>query len=212
MRVVFEDKWLLVIDKKAGVAVNDIESGLLVHRIDKQTSGLLILAKNKQVLDKMQQQFKKRLVKKTYLALVHGEMETKQDKVNAPIRRSKKHRLRFEVNISGRMAETNYRLKQVYLSQEGEKLSLLEVTPVTGRTHQIRVHMKFINHPLVSDDFYLNKDKLIKDLKWCPRLFLHAYKLQFKHPDSNKIMDLQTELATDLKQALTKLKKLDIGS
>lgn len=216
--VIFEDQLLLVIDKPAGVTVNKADttrnqltiedqlsqSGLprrgIVHRLDKDTSGLLVIAKTAAALADLQAQFKKRQVKKTYLALVHGRVEPKSGSINLPVGRNPLNRQRFTVLITGRPAVTGYQTVTAY-----SDYSLLQVFPKTGRTHQIRIHFKHLNHPLVSDPLYLGKKRLKQDRVWCPRLFLHSQSLSFTHPQNHRIINLEAPLPYDLQAALEKI-------
>lgn len=214
-RAVYEDDDLLVIDKPAGVTVNKAEttrnqltiedqlpeSGLprrgIVHRLDKDTSGLLVIAKTADALANLQAQFKQRQVKKVYLALVHGRVEPQSGNINLPVGRNPLNRQRFTVLITGRPAETGYQTVTGYADY-----SLLEVFPKTGRTHQIRVHFKHLDHPLVADPLYLGKKRLRQDQLWCPRLFLHSQSLSFTQPQTHQIINLEARLPYDLQAAL----------
>lgn len=172
----------------------------IVHRLDKDTSGLLVIAKTAPALIRLQDQFKQRQVKKTYLALVHGRLEPASGSINLPTGRNPGNRRRFTVIISGRPAATNYRVLRA-----GRDYSLVALFPLTGRTHQIRVHCRHLNHPLVSDPLYLGKARLSRDRAWCPRLFLHSHRLEFAHPVSGKIINLTVPLPDDLQTALKKI-------
>lgn len=216
--VVFEDGLILVLDKPAGMTVNRAESTRnqetvedllpvsslprrgIVHRLDKDTSGLLLVAKTAAALTHLQKQFKDRLVKKTYLAMVHGRVEPTSGRINLPVGRNPLKRQRFTVLIGGRQAVSDYRVIKAY-----PDYSWLEVYPKTGRTHQIRVQFKHLNHPLVSDSLYLGDKRLKQDRRWCPRLFLHSHKLSFTHPASGAIINLEAKLPDELKQALEKI-------
>jgi 23S rRNA pseudouridine1911/1915/1917 synthase len=216
--IIFEDDYLLVINKPSGLTVNSAEttkgqetledllpkSSLLrrgiVHRLDKDTSGLLLVAKDQRALSDLQRQFKERQVKKTYLALVHGRVSPQSGTINLPVARQPFNRHRFGVFITGKPASSEYRVKQAF-----KDYSLLEVFPKTGRTHQIRVHFKHLGHPLVSDPLYGGKKTLKKDLLWCPRLFLHSNKIEFSHPESKKTINLEVPLPNDLQTALKKI-------
>ena len=183
----------------------------IVHRLDKDTSGVLVVAKNTPAFLKLQAQFKERLTRKIYLALVHGEMESKQGKIIAPISRNPFNRRQFGVFVGGREAQTRYRLIDGYYRDNDreplEKFSFLEVYPRTGRTHQIRVHLKHIGHPVVADPWYGGRKRARADQLWCPRLFLHARVLIITQPSSNQELSLNVELATDLQAVLKNLKK-----
>lgn len=213
--VIFEDQSLLVIDKPAGVTVNraettrgqeTIEDWLrqsplprrgIVHRLDKDTSGLLIIAKTADALANLQAQFKQRQVKKAYLALVHGRVEPQSGNINLPVGRNPLRRQRFTVLITGRPAQTGYQVVKQYPAY-----SLVKVFPKTGRTHQIRIHFKHLGHPLVADPLYLGKKRLKQDRLWCPRLFLHSQSLSFTHPQTHRIINLEVPLPYDLQAAL----------
>lgn len=216
---IYADDYLAVIDKPSGMTVNRAETTKaektvedwfesinlprhgIVHRLDKDTSGLLIIAKTQASLTDLQAQFKARLVKKTYLALVHGRLEPATGTINLPVARNPVNRRRFGVFITGRPAVTGYQTVTAY-----SDYSLLQVFPKTGRTHQIRIHFKHLNHPLVSDPFYLGKKRLKQDRGWCPRLFLHSHQLSFTHPVTKAIINLTAVLPDDLRTALEKIK------
>lgn len=172
----------------------------IVHRLDKDTSGLLVIAKTADALANLQAQFKNRQVKKTYLALVHGRLEPQSGNINLPVGRNPLNRQRFTVLITGRPAETGYRTVTGYADY-----SLLEVFPKTGRTHQIRVHFRHLNHSLAGDPLYLGKKRLQADRGWCPRLFLHARGLSFSHPGDGRIISLESPLPNDLQAALDRI-------
>ncbi len=200
-QVVFEDDSILVVDKPAGLVVNRAETQkeetledwaadkFIVHRLDKDTSGLLIIAKTTEALENLQSQFKNRGVTKKYLALVHGVLEPEEGTINAPIERSPFNRKHFGVFPGGRAAETGYKT----ICHAGE-FSLLEVTPKTGRTHQIRVHLKYLGHPIVSDPIYGGRKNFQADKKFCPRLFLHAAYLKFNHPATGQVREFSCPL------------------
>jgi 23S rRNA pseudouridine1911/1915/1917 synthase len=229
-QIIFEDEHLLIINKPAGMTVNRAETTQgqvtvqdwikdnyhfpladndslrngVVHRLDKETSGLLILAKTEQAFMVCQQQFKERQVKKKYLALVHGLVSPQEGTIQASITRNPFDRKKFGVFLGGREAMSRYRKIKDY-QQKGEKFSLLELFPETGRTHQLRVHLKFINHPIVSDEKYVGRKTLRKDKLWCPRLFLHAAGLSFAHPSGGQKIELSSELPSDLQLAMMNL-------
>lgn len=215
-KIIFEDDSLLVIDKPAGLVVNraetqkgetledwaakrgiNVERSGIVHRLDKDTSGLLVVAKTEAALANLQAQFKGREVVKKYLALVHGKVEPEEGEIFAPLARNPFNRMRFGVFPGGREAQTNYRVLKVY-----RDFSFLELSPHTGRTHQIRVHLKYINHPIVSDPIYGGRKNYQADLRFCPRLFLHASYLQIKHPMTGEKMEFSAPLPGDLDKVL----------
>ena len=189
--------------------IRGIDRHGIVHRLDKDTSGLMVVGKTAIAMQALQAQFKERQVKKSYLALVHGKLEPKKGSINAPISRNPFNRQRFGIFVGGRSAITDYRLESAYLSPEGEELSLVKAFPLTGRTHQIRVHLKSLNHPLVSDPWYGGRKTAKKDLRFCPRLFLHAASLELKHPVTNTPLRYEIPLPQDLQSVLNKLKKID---
>ncbi|MCX6726078.1 MAG: RluA family pseudouridine synthase [Candidatus Shapirobacteria bacterium] len=177
-----------------------------VHRLDKETSGLLIIAKTPKAFEELQRQFKERQIKKKYLALVHGQVIPEEGMIEATIARNPFNREKFGIFLGGREAKTKYkRINKGELIKEKEKFSLLELYPETGRTHQIRVHLKFINHPIVSDEKYAGRKTVRKDRQWCPRLFLHAAGLSFEHPLKEQKVELSLKLPSDLELAMMKL-------
>ena len=233
LEVILEDDDLLVLSKPPGQTVNraettqneitlqdelekyfgikNSEEGIggragTVHRLDKETSGILVVAKTQEAFEKLQAQFKERTVDKEYLALVHGKTDP-EGEVRAPIDRHPKFRRRFEVVEGGRESATSYR-REATLKNGGEIYSYLRVHPLTGRTHQIRVHLKHIGFPVVSDPLYLSDRRLKEDLKFCPRLFLHAASLTFTHPASGARMRFEADLPDDLRGALSHLKPI----
>ena len=201
----------------------------MVHRLDKDTSGALVLAKNPGALVNLLHQFQTRQIMKEYTCLVHGVMKLKQSEVVAPLVRQDK---RFMVKIEGRPAVTKYQVVAEYsgfdqdkltanLARRGvseshramffkkagqyQKFSLVKCWPQTGRTHQIRVHLKFAGHPLVGDQLYLGKKRARLDRLWCSRQFLHAQSIEFTHPRTGKKLKVEAELSSDLKQVLAEL-------
>lgn len=173
----------------------------IVHRIDKDTTGLLIIARSPDIFEKIKNLFKERLIHKKYIALVHGLLEAEVGNINAAVGRLPWNRERFGILPGGRPALTTFRVIDRITNILG-KFSLLEVSPETGRTHQIRIHLKYISHPVVSDNFYAGRKVYRKDLIFCPRLFLHAAKLGFKHPVSGKDINILSKLPTDLEKVL----------
>lgn len=198
----------------------------IVHRLDKETSGVLLLAKNPGALVNLLHQFKQRQVRKKYLCLVHGKLKINSGAVRAPIGRSTRNRHKFRVKIEGRSAATYYRLKQFYSQLDLTKLiekqkkalkdklnsyqqgfSLIECLPETGRTHQIRVHLTHIKHPIVADAAYGGQRRAKLDRIWCPRQFLHASQIKIKHPRTNKKVVFSADLTADLTQSLSFLEQ-----
>ena len=240
-QIVFQDDFLLIINKPAGMVVNRAETTKgeetvqdwlqnnfqfsifnfqtlrngIVHRLDKETSGLLVVAKTKEAFENLQGQFKERKVKKKYLALVHGRVEPKSGVIEASITRSPFNRKKFGVFLGGREAKTRYKTIsnfQLTASRDSfgmpisnEKFTLLELFPETGRTHQIRVHLKFIGHPIVGDEKYAGRKTARADRQWCPRQFLHAAGLSFIHPVSGKRVEFSSKLPSDLQLAMMKV-------
>jgi 23S rRNA pseudouridine1911/1915/1917 synthase len=229
--IIYEDKSLLILNKPSGWIVNyasttgntpvvqkwlekleyplakktEFRSGI-VHRLDKETSGLMIVAKTKTAFRKLQKQFKDREVNKTYLALLHGMLEPKKGNVDAPVGRLPWNRERFGVLPGGRKAVTDYKVVTYY--KKDKHFSMVEFYPKTGRTHQIRIHAKYLHHPIVSDEFYAGRKTARDDRKWCPRLFLHASKIAFNHPEKDKRVEYESKLSDDLQTALDRLEKL----
>jgi len=233
-KVLFEDKALLVLNKPSGWVVNYVDSATanpileswltenfdytlagdkefrsgIVHRLDKETSGVLVVAKTKDVFRKLQAQFKDRLVKKEYTALVHGRVKPAGGVVIVPIGRLPWRRDRFGVLAGGKSAETSYVTREYYTRDSGkEDYTLLKVMPRTGRTHQIRVHMKHLGYPIVSDEFYAGRKVSREDRKWCSRLFLHAKSLEVIHPISGETMTFKSSLPGDLQKVIKLLEK-----
>jgi 23S rRNA pseudouridine1911/1915/1917 synthase len=232
--IIYQDDALMVLEKPAGWIVNEAvtitnqptvqdwlrrnfkfkisdsklyRSGI-VHRIDKETSGILIVAKTKEAFMALQMQFKERKVKKRYIALVHGKMEQKEGEIDAPVGRLPWNRERFGVLPGGREAMTRYKVIRYWDARSG-KFSLLELAPLTGRTHQIRIHLKFIGHPIVGDIFYAGRKTARDDRKWCPRLFLHASYIEFTHPRNEERVEYRSGLPVDLKGVLNNLPRED---
>lgn len=230
-KIIFEDKSLFVIDKPSGWIVNEaattknqpvLQTWLrqfdyplvedtdsrhgIVHRLDKETSGVMIVAKNKESFDKLQAEFKSREVQKTYIALVHGKLEPLEGNISVPVGRLPWRRDRFGVVAGGRNSETDYKVLQFFPGNNAGH-TLVEFYPKTGRTHQIRVHCKYIKHAIVADEFYAGRKTARNDRVWCPRLFLHAASIKFIHPETNKKVEFKSELPTELKDVLLTLEK-----
>ena len=146
-KIIFEDEYLRVIDKPAGVVSESL--GWVAHRLDKDTSGVLVMAKTDDAYEALKKQFEERNVKKVYLALVHGVMKGESGIVTEPIMRNPKIGNRFVVGSGGRSAITEWKVIKKF-----DGYCLVEMRPMTGRTHQIRVHLKHLGHPIVSDPLY----------------------------------------------------------
>ena len=219
LKIVYEDNDLLVIDKPAGLTthpapgyaehtlVNAILSHIpdlaqfggsmrpgIVHRLDKDTSGLLIIAKNLSAQANLIEQFKKYEVSKLYLALVKGHLTPERGIIEAAIGRHPADRKRMAVVAHGKEARSEYRVLKYF-----DSYTLLEVKLETGRTHQIRVHLAAIGFPVVGDATYGFKVPFLN------RQFLHAYKLSFKLPSSGEYVEFKSELPEDLKKALEEI-------
>ncbi len=169
----------------------------IVHRLDKETSGLMVVARNMDAYTGLQEQFKKREVRKVYLGLVWGRMREKEGKFTWAIGRHVKHGERISVRTKKpRDAVTLYSVQKEY-----EQFTLLEIKPLTGRTHQIRVHLAAAGHSLVGDTRYGYRKTKIR----VPRLFLHASCLSFNHPETKETVEFSSLLPKDLKNFLDKL-------
>jgi 23S rRNA pseudouridine1911/1915/1917 synthase len=222
LTIIYEDDDIVVIDKPAGLVVHpaaghdggtlvnallghvpdlegiggEIRPGI-VHRLDKDTSGLIVVAKNDRALQFLQQQFKSRTVKKTYIALVEGIVEPRAGIIDAPVGRSKNHRKKMAVVSNGRSARTRYRVMSIYRDPD---LTLVEAYPETGRTHQIRVHFAWLHHPLVGDTVYGRRHPLVP----LERHFLHAASLSFTLP-YGEMRTFTSNLPDDLQSVLNQL-------
>ena len=177
----------------------------IVHRLDKETSGLLLVAKTPQAFENLQKQFKERKVKKRYLALVHGKVAPSEGEITASVGRLPWNYKKFGVLPGGREAKTRYHVLSIMYKVLGGKkkpFSFLELTPETGRTHQIRIHLKYLGYPIVADTNYAGRKNAREDRKWCPRMFLHASSLSFTHPVTQKTIKFDLPLPGDLNRAL----------
>jgi len=218
--VIYQDAELVVIDKPAGLAVHpgpghpdmtlvnallamcpdiqgiggEIRPGI-IHRLDKDTSGLMMVAKTHQAHNHLSAQIKAREVTKGYLALVEGTPTSLKGKVDAPIARHPRRRTRMAVVVGGKEARTGYLVREQFQAH-----SLLELSLETGRTHQIRVHMAHIGHPLVGDTTYGHTSPMVD------RHFLHAFHLGFNHPASGEPLEFKTDLPPDLAPAVDTLR------
>jgi len=230
--IIYEDGEMVVINKPAGMVVNDSKTsgtetvqawfaaeylgnsdqggtefgqkGGVVHRLDKETSGVLVLARNAGAYERLKQQFLERETKKQYWALVHGIMKEKTGILSKPIVRNPKSWGKFTVGEElSRTAVTEWRVKDEF--SQPDKVSEVDLLPLTGRTHQLRVHLQFLGHPIVGDNLYLGKRRLEADRGWCPRMCLHASRLEIKHPTDNRTMEFTAVLPADLEEIRAKL-------
>jgi 23S rRNA-/tRNA-specific pseudouridylate synthase len=183
--------------------LNGMRPGI-IHRLDKDTSGIIIVAKDSSSQYRMAELFKNRQVEKTYLALVTGCFSEKKGTIALPIGRSRIDRKKMAVSIdSGRSAVTDFEIIEDF-----RECTLLSAYPKTGRTHQIRVHFSYIDHPIISDMTYGNSESTrIGNSLDLNRQFLHAQKLSFYHPITNKKVEIEDEPAEDLKKSLEKLRQ-----
>jgi len=218
--IVYEDADLIVVNKPPGLVVHPAaghargtlvnallahcpeiagtggqERPGIVHRLDRDTSGLIVVAKTHRAYNSLTRQIAERKITKVYLALVHGQPVPPEGIIEAPVGRDPRHRQRMAVVTGGREARTLYRLRE----RLGE-YALLEVRPETGRTHQIRLHLASIGHPVAGDHVYGRRDGL-------PRQFLHAWRLGFRLPSSGEYREFQAELPDDLRQVLANLRQ-----
>ena len=178
------------LDELGGIG-GELRPGI-VHRLDKDTSGLMLTAKNDETQEALSRMLKERQVEKHYRAMVEGTMKEAQGRIDAPIDRSKRDRKKMAVDPEGREAVTDWRVLA-----EGRGCSLLDVHILTGRTHQIRVHMRSVNHPVCGDPLY-GFEKGIR----VPCLMLHAWSLRFRHPRSGEELYFQAALPADFQQGL----------
>lgn len=224
IEIIYEDKDIIVVNKPKGMVVHpangnpdgtlvnaimaickDSLSGIggelrpgIVHRLDKDTSGLLIIAKNDKAHVNMSEQIKNHQVKKTYIALVRGVVKENEATINMPIGRSTSDRKKMAVNKNGKEAITHIKVLKRY-----DKYTLLEVNIETGRTHQIRVHLSYIGYPIIGDYTYSNGKNEFGVVGQC----LHAKRLEFKHPITNKEMKLEAPLPEYFEEIINELDK-----
>ncbi len=219
LKKLHEDEWLLIIDKPAGLAVHPGAGGRqetildifrheypqlgslaekerpgIVHRLDKDTSGVLILAKSDEAVRRLQELFQRREMQKTYLALVKGEMRFRNGTIDRPLARSLKNRARFEVAVEER-EDKREAVTEFSLIREFPGFSFVKLMPHTGRTHQLRVHLAHFGNPVLGDVLY-NKSRG-KDF---PRLALHAFRIAFDHPFTGQPVQATSPLPDDLRR------------
>jgi 23S rRNA pseudouridine1911/1915/1917 synthase len=198
------------ITSKSSVKSFILRSGL-VHRLDKDTSGVMVIAKDIPSFEKLMEEFRLRQVDKEYIALLHGIIKPKKGSVHLPLARDHLERKRFAVTAGGKKAETSWEVEKLFKKVLRENVdnsryqgfSLVRLRPRTGRTHQIRVHFSHLKHPIVGDDRYTGSKRSREDKKWCARQFLHAYELRLLHPRTAKRVTFKAELARDLAEVLS---------
>jgi len=236
LEMIFEDDTVIVINKPAGMVVHPaagIQSGTLanalafhfnnlptsaqplrpgiVHRLDRDTSGLMVVAKTNEALEHLSDQFRDRSVFKSYMGLVHGNINENKGRIDQPIARDPTNRTRMAVARNGRSALSIFRVRQRY-----QRFTLLDVEIKTGRTHQIRVHLAWLKHPVVADETYGGgRDNMIQDptvrtrVKNLGRQFLHAEKLSFTHPQTGVRLEFTSPLPRELQNFLEFLETKD---
>jgi 23S rRNA pseudouridine1911/1915/1917 synthase len=235
IEIVYEDETLVVVNKPAGLVVHpasgtpsgtlanalayhfqqlpDSATGVrpgIVHRLDRDTSGLLVVAKTEAALENLSDQFRDRTVLKSYAALVHGRVLQDSGRIDQPLARDPSNRTRMAVVRGGRNALTLYRVRRTFA-----RFTLLDVELKTGRTHQIRVHLAWLKHPVVADETYgAGRDNTIQDARLRARVrnlnrhFLHAQKLGFTHPQTGEFVKFESALPAELSELLVELESL----
>ena len=214
--VLYEDEHILVVNKDpftvvhptmgnpSGTLMNHV-SGMLhergddfkirfVNRLDRDTSGCVVIAKNQFIHHMLSEQMKRGEVEKRYVAAVHGRLSSSNGMIDAPIARLSDEDIRREVHKSGKPSRTNYKV-----ITSNEDYSLLDIELLTGRTHQIRVHLKYIGHEIVGDTLYGREEDIIS------RQFLHSYRIKFTHPISGETIDVIAPLKPDLELAISEM-------
>ena len=225
LEVIYEDNDIIVINKTKGMVVHpangnpdgtlvnavmnlckDSLSGIggeirpgIVHRLDKDTSGAIIVAKNDNAHIALSEQLKNHEIKKTYLALVRGIIKENEATINMPIARSKKDRKKMDVDKDGKEAITHFKVLERYKN----KYTLLQINLETGRTHQIRVHLSHIGYPIIGDEVYSNGKNEWNVSGQC----LHAWRLEFKHPITGKKISLEAEIPEYFKNIIKELEE-----
>ncbi len=244
LNIIYEDEDLLVLNKPAGIVmhpgagnynktvvnalinydknslsnIGDENRPGIVHRIDKNTSGLVVIAKNNQTHEHLSLQFNRHSIKRVYQLLIWGKVRPSHGKIETLITRSSKNRQLMEVSkVKGKNAITNYKTIKVFENNNTPTLSLLECELETGRTHQIRVHMNYLGNSIVGDDKYKKRFKKIKNINPLiekkilnlNRQFLHAKTLGFNHPKKNKRMTFNSILPKELEIILKMLRNTE---
>ena len=217
--IIFEDDSLLILNKTSGTAVHG-GSGLkfgaiealralrpdarfleLVHRIDRDTSGILLVAKKRSALRHLQAQFREKTVQKYYFALVMGQWKPSCKAVKAPLLKNEVNSI-VRVNPNGKASETRFKVLEAF-----EQATLVQASPITGRTHQIRVHCQYVGHSIAWDDRYGDRRFDAYTAKvGLNRLFLHAANIKFIHPATDEKMDISAPMETKLETALAQLR------
>jgi 23S rRNA pseudouridine1911/1915/1917 synthase len=238
LNIIHEDESIVVINKPAGIVVHPaagIQSGTLanalafhflqlpshagvarpgiVHRLDRDTSGLLVVAKTESALEKLSDQFRDRTVFKSYVALVHGRVDADSGKIDQPIARDPTNRTRMAIVKGGRSSLSLYKVRQRF-----QRFTLLDVELKTGRTHQIRVHLAWLRHPVVGDETYGGgRDNTIQDarqrahVRSLGRHFLHAERLALTHPVTGERMEFKAPVPDELMKLLEELEGTESG-
>lgn len=216
LKIIYHDKDIIVLDKPAGLVVhpspghpdhtlvnallalfpelseeNETQRPGIVHRLDKDTSGLMIVAMNSRARESLMSQMKKREITKKYYALVQGHLSPKKGAIEAPVGRDPSHRQKMAVVLRGKYARTSYKV----IEFNGPN-TLVEVSLETGRTHQIRLHFAAIGHPVIGDATYGKASTVLK------RQFLHSFYLKFSHPTTGKEMEFTSPLPQELQEYL----------
>jgi len=241
LNILYQDSDIVVLNKQAGIVVHpapghgsgtlvnallyhcpdlegiggEIRPGI-VHRLDKDTSGTMVIAKNAATLDGLAGQFKARSVRKKYLALVYGELKKDAGTIDFPIGRHPVHRKQMSTTTrKGRQAITSWRVIKRF-----QGITLLELTLKTGRTHQIRVHCAAMGHPIVGDQVYRSRkwlkdmdrlfsgesSSMVAQLKAVPRQMLHAWRLRLTHPSTGEIMTFESPIPADMETVIEELR------
>ncbi len=224
--VLYEDEDIIVVNKPPGIIVHpgaghpsgtlvnallahcpdlrgvggELRPGI-VHRLDRETSGVLVVAKCDRALRVLQRQFKARTVRKRYVALVVGHVPQVDGLIDAPIARHPVHRKKMAVSVHGKPARTRWHILDVLQDEDGHAYTLVEVILLTGRTHQIRVHFAWLGYPVVGDRVYGFRHATLT----APRHFLHARDLTLRHPTTGEVMTFSAPLPDDLRAVLARL-------
>ncbi|MGI5840603.1 MAG: RluA family pseudouridine synthase [Patescibacteria group bacterium] len=222
VKIIFEDKYLIVVEKPSGLVTtregrvgkeDTLEDWLknekkiklkrsgIVHRLDKDTSGLLVVAKTQEVLNGLSGEFKKREVEKRYLAMAGGDLPNRGE-IRVPIGRLRYGFGKFGASVEGKKAVSIFEVKAKY-KINGKMFSLVEVNLKTGRTHQIRVHMAYMGWPLLGDKLYGGLE-----LSGFGRHFLHACKIKFTHPVGKRLLEFDSPLAPELEEVISRSEKI----